>query len=67
MLTRFSGIACFLFLFTLPIAGQTIAVKGRVLSSEDAKPLQGVNVVVKRTGNGAVTNDNGDYEVNVQQ
>ncbi|NUQ25801.1 MAG: SusC/RagA family TonB-linked outer membrane protein [Saprospiraceae bacterium] len=67
MLTRFSGITCLFFLFTLPLAAQTIAVRGRVLSSEDAKPLQGVNVVVKRTGNGAVTNNNGDYEVNVQQ
>jgi TonB family protein len=38
-------------------------VRGKVTSAEDGLPLPGVNVVIKGTSTGAVTNANGEYEL----
>lgn len=38
-------------------------IKGRVLSSEDSSPLPGVNVVIKGTTVGTVTDVNGEYSI----
>ncbi len=42
-----------------------ITVTGRVISSEDQQALPGVNVVVKGTTQGTVTDVNGDYKIDV--
>jgi len=44
---------------------QEKAVSGRVTSSEDGSPLPGVNVVLKGTTNGAVTDAEGAFRINV--
>lgn len=40
---------------------QEITVTGKVTSAADGAPLPGVNVLLKGTTNGTVTNDNGEY------
>lgn len=42
-----------------------MTVTGTIVSSEDNMPLPGVNVVVKGTGIGAVTDFDGSYSINV--
>jgi len=42
-----------------------ITVKGKVLSAEDNTGLPGVNVIIKGTTNGTVTDINGDYSIEV--
>ncbi|MBL4676144.1 MAG: SusC/RagA family TonB-linked outer membrane protein [Mucilaginibacter sp.] len=44
---------------------QSSKVTGRVLSAKDNLPLPGVSISVKGTSNGAMTNVNGDFTVNV--
>jgi TonB-linked SusC/RagA family outer membrane protein len=44
---------------------QERSVSGRVTSTEDGSPLPGVNVVVKGTANGTVTDTNGNYRLSV--
>lgn len=40
-------------------------VSGTVLSADDGEPLPGVNVLIKGTTDGVVTNIDGKYEINV--
>jgi TonB-linked SusC/RagA family outer membrane protein len=42
---------------------QDIAVSGRVLSADDEQGLPGVNVVVKGTSNGTITDADGNYSL----
>ncbi len=56
--------ALFLFVFGL-VQSQEITVSGTV--SGDGDPLPGVNVIVKGTSRGVVTDFNGSYEVKVQE
>ena len=42
---------------------QEIAVKGKVTDASDGSPIPGVNVVVKGTTNGTVTNSDGQYSI----
>ena len=55
--------------FSLAIAFYSLAqdrpIKGKVTSSEDGTPLPGVNVVVKGTTNGTVTDVEGNYSLSV--
>nr|WP_321357708.1 TonB-dependent receptor [uncultured Draconibacterium sp.] len=44
---------------------QTIAVKGNVTDQDSGEGLPGVNVVVKGTTNGTITQSDGSYELNV--
>jgi TonB-linked SusC/RagA family outer membrane protein len=44
---------------------QTIAVKGNVTDQNSGEGLPGVNVVVKGTTNGTITQPDGSYELNV--
>ena len=44
-----------------------VRVTGTVTSSDDGGPLPGVNVVVKRTTIGSITNLDGEYEISVSQ
>lgn len=42
-------------------------VSGKVTSADDGSALPGVNVIVKGTQQGAVTNSDGNYTINVQE
>lgn len=56
----------FSFVLALTTAwGQDRMISGRVTSSEDGASLPGVNVVVKGTANGTVTDADGNYKLNV--
>jgi TonB-linked SusC/RagA family outer membrane protein len=61
-------VACFL-IFCVSIstaqAFQTRVIKGQILSSDDNTPLPGVNVLVKGTANGTVTDGDGNYSIEV--
>lgn len=58
-------------LFILLMAGftgalaQTRTVTGKVISSDDGAPVPGVNVQVKGTSTGTVTDANGNYSISV--
>lgn len=56
---------CFSFGFALSVWAQDRVVTGRVTSSEDGTALPGVNVVVKGTTNGTVTDTEGKYSLTV--
>ena len=57
----------FLMLLSLSIGvfAQDRTVSGKVTSSDDGTALPGVNVVVKGTSNGATTDSNGEYRLNL--
>ena len=50
-------------MFLTGIYAQTITVSGSVTSKEMSDPLIGVNVLVKGTTNGTVTDLNGHYSI----
>ena len=56
---------CFSFIFVLSAWAQDRVVSGRVTSQEDASALPGVNVVLKGTSNGTVTDPDGNFKLNV--
>ena len=56
----------FLLSFTLAsVYAQNIQVKGTVVSGSDNEPLPGVNVVVKGTTNGGITDLDGNFSIKV--
>ena len=59
---------CFLFLFaSLPQAwSQVRTVSGTITDQNDASPLPGVNILVKGTTNGTITNVEGQFSLSVQ-
>ncbi|MFN8887570.1 MAG: SusC/RagA family TonB-linked outer membrane protein [Cyclobacteriaceae bacterium] len=56
---------CFSFVFVLSAWAQDRVITGKVSSSEDGSALPGVNVVVKGTTNGTVTDADGKYSISV--
>lgn len=44
---------------------QDITITGKVVSSEDNQALPGVNITIKGTNQGTVTDANGDYKIDV--
>ena len=56
---------CFSFVFVLSAWAQERVVSGKVTSSEDGSTLPGVNVVLKGTTNGTVTDVDGNFRLNV--
>ncbi|MFZ5973450.1 MAG: SusC/RagA family TonB-linked outer membrane protein [Bacteroidota bacterium] len=57
---------CFSFVFVASAAwAQERVVSGRVTSSDDGSALPGVNVVLKGTTNGTVTDAEGNFKLNV--
>lgn len=57
---------CSAMLFMLvSVKAQERTVTGRVTSTEDGSPLPGVNVVIKGTTNGTVTDADGNYKLSV--
>ncbi len=45
------------------VGGQEQFIQGQVLSAEDGTPIPGVNIVVKGTNEGTVTDVNGNYQL----
>ncbi|MCD9017302.1 SusC/RagA family TonB-linked outer membrane protein [Fulvivirgaceae bacterium QH1ED-6-2] len=43
-----------------------VVVRGRVTGASDSQPLPGVNVTVKGSGKGTITNANGEYTLEVE-
>jgi len=60
-----SGIFLLLMITSLVVMAQDRTVTGRVTSAEDGSALPGVNVVVKGTANGTVTDSDGRYTISV--
>jgi TonB-linked SusC/RagA family outer membrane protein len=54
-------------LISIELRAQERTVTGKVTSTEDGSPLPGVNVVVKGTTNGTVTDADGGYSLSVPQ
>ena len=51
---------------TLSVSGQDNQVSGNVSSADDGDPIPGVNIVVKGTSSGTITDLNGDFSINVE-
>ncbi|MDS1032443.1 carboxypeptidase-like regulatory domain-containing protein [Porphyromonadaceae sp. NP-X] len=54
----------FLLFITLSVFSQNIQLQG-VVVGQGNEPLPGVNVVVKGTTNGTITNNEGQFSINV--
>jgi TonB-linked SusC/RagA family outer membrane protein len=65
IMSRKFSLMCFLFGFVFSVWAQDRVVTGRVTSKEDGSPLPGVNVVLKGTTNGTITNNEGKYSVSI--
>ena len=53
------------WLLFLGTANAQTAVSGQVTSGEDAAPLPGVNILVKGTTDGTISDASGNYTINV--
>ncbi len=60
-------LVCFSFVFVLSAIAQDRTVSGKVTSTEDGSSLPGVNVVLKGTANGTVTDADGNYSLTIPQ
>lgn len=58
-------LVCFSFVFVLSAWAQDRVVSGRVTAAEDGSSIPGVNVVLKGTTNGTVTDADGNYRLTV--
>ncbi|MBR4619859.1 MAG: SusC/RagA family TonB-linked outer membrane protein [Salinivirgaceae bacterium] len=58
-------IVCLLFLGAQLVSAQNKTLTGTVISSEDNQPLPGVNVVVKGTTHGTITDFDGKFTLSV--
>ncbi len=58
---------CFSFGFAISVWAQDRVVTGKVTSADDASALPGVNVVVKGTTNGTVTDADGNFKLTIPQ
>ncbi|MBX2894906.1 MAG: SusC/RagA family TonB-linked outer membrane protein [Cyclobacteriaceae bacterium] len=56
---------CFSFVFVASVWAQERVVSGKVTSAEDGSALPGVNVVLKGTTNGTVTDASGNFSLSV--
>src|SRR4051812_45756019 len=65
MIKKILLICCCGLLFCLTGFAQSPTVTGRVVSALDKQPMAGVTVSVKGTSNGAMTNVNGAFSLNV--
>ena len=54
-----------LLILTVPAYSQTGVVKGKITDAQTGEALPGVNVVIKGTTQGVVTNPDGSYEIRV--
>lgn len=58
-------LVCFSIGFAINVFAQDRTVTGKVTAKDDGSPLPGVNVVLKGTANGTVTDANGEYKLAV--
>ena len=58
-------ILCLLLLVPLSLWAQETTITGTVISESDKQPLPGVNVVIKGTTTGVITDLEGKYSINV--
>jgi TonB-linked SusC/RagA family outer membrane protein len=58
---------CFSLAFVASVYAQERTVSGKVTSAEDGSPLPGVNVVLKGTSIGVVTDADGNYRLSIPQ
>lgn len=56
---------CFLLICLAPLCGQTISVKGNVISKTDGEPVIGASIIETGTTNGVITDFNGDFTLSV--
>jgi TonB-linked SusC/RagA family outer membrane protein len=54
-----------MLLFALQVRAQDRSITGKITSSDDGSPLPGVNVIVKGTTNGTVSDATGSYKLSV--
>ncbi len=55
---------CFLFA-SIGAYAQSLRVQGTIISADDQQPLIGASVIVKGTGNGTITDFDGNYSLDV--
>ncbi len=60
---RFGILSLFIFIFSFNAFSQETEVSGKVVSSSSNESLPGVNIIVKNTTNGAVTDLNGEFKI----
>ncbi len=60
-------LACAALAFSCALVAQDLTVTGKVTAAEDGSPLPGVNVIVKGTTNGAVTDSDGVYTLSAPE
>jgi TonB-linked SusC/RagA family outer membrane protein len=58
-------LTCFALVFALSLWAQERTVTGKVTSADEGTPLPGVNVVVKGTTNGTVTDTDGNFSLSI--
>lgn len=57
----------FCLLWVIPSYSQNASVQGTVIDQENGEPLPGVNVMVKNSSSGTVTDVNGHYNLSVSE
>ncbi|HEY5687831.1 MAG TPA: TonB-dependent receptor [Yeosuana sp.] len=57
----------FILFFPITLLAQQITVKGNVLEEESKQPLPGVSVLIKNTNQGAVTDFDGNFQLNAKK
>ncbi|MFD2034675.1 SusC/RagA family TonB-linked outer membrane protein [Belliella marina] len=62
---KYSLILILVSLWALPVFGQTISISGVVKSDMDDESLPGVNVIIKGTSKGTVTDLDGHFKIEV--
>jgi TonB-dependent starch-binding outer membrane protein SusC len=58
---------CFSFVFVLSVWAQDRVITGKVTSADDGSEVPGVNVLVKGTTNGSVTDASGKFSIQAQE
>ncbi|HJX72075.1 MAG TPA: carboxypeptidase-like regulatory domain-containing protein, partial [Bacteroidales bacterium] len=56
---------CMALIYAIPLHAQNISVKGVVSDGNTNEPLPGVNIIIKATQTGVVTDMDGNYQITV--
>jgi TonB-linked SusC/RagA family outer membrane protein len=64
-MTKFSLFTCIFFGFVFTINAQEIRITGKVSATKDGTEIPGVNVRIKNTAKGTITDVNGGYDLMV--
>ena len=59
------SLVLFMFSFAVLFAQQSLTVSGKVLAQSDGQPIPGVNILIVGTTTGAVTDFDGNYQIQV--